>query len=145
MEPPKLDTHNGIEDLIMQLKDLITGRHHVTKKPFSDGSDLKDPDVSHLLILIYAELVTRPEKWKTADFQKMVSRRKNNQLGRPINHNLAWELADLTELDRLFKRGTDPVKLGDLLGRSTGSVIARLGILGLITDDEQSVLREQLT
>jgi len=148
-----IQTQEGLDDLMNQLRKLISGYHPKTNKQFSETSDLKDPLVANLLIVLMAQLITQPATLNNVDYDLAIKRnkyntliqRQNNELnGKPFNHNTKWEMEDMRQLYTLFSKGTDVFQLADLLGRTTGSIIGKLKHLEVITTEEATQLEEKI-
>lgn len=149
-------SREGFDELMDQLRLVISGYHPVTKDPIAEESDLKDPDVSKLLVLLLTELLTQSATVNTVDnvdYDAAIKRHKYNLLiqdqvneerGKPSKHNTKWDVKDMQDLLLSFRQGTDVFQLAEKLERTTGSIIGKLRQLKIITVEEAEQLNDRI-
>lgn len=104
------------------VKTLAQGVHPTTGEVFPPNSPYNDPEVIRALfsILDSVKQIRRPRK--SLDER----RRENVELGRPMNSGLPWSDEDRGLVKSEFRKGTTIEKLADILGRSSGSIVAEV-------------------
>lgn len=104
------------------VKTLAQGVHPTTGEVFPPESPYNDPEVIRALfsILESAKQIRRPRK--SLDER----RRENVELGRPMNSGLPWTDENRALVNSEYRKGMTIEKLADILGRSSGSIVAEV-------------------
>ena len=107
------------------LQALVQGIDPLTGDELPPGTILQQADVLRALLAGISAL-------------EYVAERESRRSKRPPNVGRAWSEAEVTSLVAAYKRGEPLDKLGELHGRTTRAIQARLELLGLIAPDAKA-------